>query len=221
MALDTVLEYIHVTENGLGNYQVTTMENVKMSKAKQAKPITSETPTPEALGASFAIEQHNVNGALLNTLKTVIGVYTVENKAEYESMVEGYGAQCKALYNANTAKVRKSEFKKIVDHASTSETRQTLFNIIDNYESVQSLVKDLRGLESGTKIIDEEGKVTKAPKDESEIETGESDEVTYQMTDDDKILNNLEVIQQLCYDKGYKMASELILQAMAKINEKV
>jgi hypothetical protein len=191
-----------------------------MSKAKQAKPITSETPTPEALGASFAIEQHNVNGALLNTLKTVIGVYTVENKAEYEAMVEGYGTQAKALYNANTAKVRKSEFKKIVDHASTSETRQTLFNIIDNYESVQSLVKDLRGLESGAKIIDEEGKVTKAPKDETE---GTEDETVEEVTfsEDDKILNNLEIIQALCYDKGYKIASELILQAMAKINEKV
>jgi hypothetical protein len=191
-----------------------------MSKAKQAKPITSDTPTPEALGASFAIEQHNVNGALLNTLKTVIGVYTVENKAEYESMVEGYGTQAKALYNANTAKVRKSEFKKIVDHASTSETRQTLFNIIDNYESVQSLVKDLRGLESGAKIIDEEGKVTKAPKDETE---GTEDETVEEVTfsEDDKILNNLEIIQALCYDKGYKIASELILQAMAKINEKV
>lgn len=191
-----------------------------MSKAKQAKPITSETPTPEALGASFAIEQHNVNGALLNTLKTVIGVYTVENKAEYEAMIEGYGAQCKALYNANTAKVRKSEFKKIVDHASTTETRNTLFNIIDNYESVQSLVKDLRGLESGAKIIDEEGKVTKAPKDESE---GAEDETVEEVifSEDDKILNNLEIIQALCYDKGYKIASELILQAMAKINEKV
>jgi len=185
-----------------------------MSKAKQTKGTT-----PEALGASFAVEQHNVNGALLNTLKTVIGAYTVENKAEYEAMIEGYGTQAKALYNANTAKVRKSEFKKICDHASQSETRQTLFNIIDNYESVQSLVKDLRGLESGSKVVDEEGKVVKAPKDESEGEEGETiEEVTF--SDEDKMLNNLEVIQQMCYDKGYKMASELILQAMAKINEK-
>jgi hypothetical protein len=192
-----------------------------MSKAKQAKPITSDTPTPEALGASFAIEQHNVNGALLNTLKTVIGVYTIENKAEYEAMVEGYGTQAKALYNANTAKVRKSEFKKIVDHASTQETRQTLFNIIDNYESVQSLVKDLRGLESGAKIIDEEGKVTKAPKEEGEEGENEDGVEEVNFSEDDKILNNLEIIQALCYDKGYKIASELILQAMAKINEKV
>jgi hypothetical protein len=189
-----------------------------MSKAKQAKPITSETPTPEALGASFAIEQHNVNGALLNTLKTIIGVYTVENKAEFEAMVEGYGTQAKALYNANTAKVRKSEFKKICDHASGQETRNTLFNIIDNYESVQSLVKDLRGLESGSKVIDEEGNITKAAKEEGENEEG-IEEITF--SDEDKMLNNLEIIQQLCYDKGYKMASELILQAMAKINEKV
>ena len=192
-----------------------------MSKAKQAKPITSDTPTPEALGASFAIEQHNVNGALLNTLKTVIGVYTIENKAEYEAMVEGYGTQAKALYNANTAKVRKSEFKKIVDHASTQETRQTLFNIIDNYESVQSLVKDLRGLESGAKVIDEEGKVTKAPKEEGEEGENEDGVEEVNFSEDDKILNNLEIIQALCYDKGYKIASELILQAMAKINEKV
>ena len=178
-----------------------------------------ETPqTPEALGASFAVHQHDINGALLGTLKSIIGTYTVENKAEYESMVEGYGAQCKALYNANTAKVRKSEFKKICDHASGQETRNTLFNIIDNYESVQSLVKDLRGLESGSKVINEEGKVTKAPKEEGESEEG-IEEITF--SDEDKMLNNLEIIQQLCYDKGYKMASELILQAMAKINEKV
>ncbi len=177
-------------------------------------------PSPEALGASFAIEQHNVNGALLGTLKTVISAYTIENKAEYQEMIEGYGTQAKALYNANTAKVRKSEFKKIVDHASTSETRQTLFNIIDNYESVQSLVKDLRGLESGSKVIDENGAVVKAEKAEKEDTTEDTiEEVTF--SDEDKILNNLEVIQQLCYDKGYKMASELILQAMAKINEKV
>lgn len=187
-----------------------------MSKAKKIDPTN-----PEALGASFAVHQHDINGALLGTLKSIIGTYTVENKAEYESMVEGYGAQCKALYNANTAKVRKSEFKKIVDHASSQETRQTLFNIIDNYESVQSLVKDLRGLESGSKVIDEEGKVAKAPKEEGDAsEEGEtSEEVTF--SDDDKILNNLEIIQALCYDKGYKMASELILQAMAKVNEKV
>jgi len=186
-----------------------------------AKTKTTAGTSPEALGAAFACEQANVNGKLLKTLKETIGVFTVENKAEYESMIEGYGTQAKSLYNANTAKVRKSEFKKICDHASESATRQTLFNIIDNYESVQSLVKDLRGLESGSKTIDENGNVAKAPKEEGEIDTGESDEVTYQMTDDDKILNNLEIIQQLCYDKGYKMASELILQAMAKINEKV
>jgi hypothetical protein len=145
-------------------------------------------------------------------------VYTVENKAEFEAMVEGYGTQAKALYNANTAKVRKSEFKKICDHASGQETRNTLFNIIDNYESVQSLVKDLRGLESGSKVIDEEGNITKAAKEEGENEEG-IEEITF--SDEDKMLNNLEIIQQLCYDKGYKMASELILQAMAKINEKV
>jgi hypothetical protein len=136
-------------------------------------------------------------------------------------MIEGYATQCKALYNANTAKVRKSEFKKICDHASGQETRQTLFNIIDNYESVQSLVKDLRGLESGSKVIDEEGNVTKAPKDETETDTEETDTEEVTFSEDDKILNNLEIIQQLCWDKGYKIASELIMQAMAKINEKV
>jgi hypothetical protein len=180
-----------------------------------------ETPkTPEVIGAAFAQIQANMNGELLKNLKDTIATYTVENKAEYEAMIEGYGTQAKSLYNANTAKVRKSEFKKVCDYASTQETRNTLFNIIDKYESVQSLVKDLRGLESGSKVIDENGDVTKAAKDDAAIETGESDEITYQMTDDDKILNNLEIIQQLCYDKGYKMASELILQAMAKINEK-
>lgn len=178
-----------------------------------------ETMTPETLGASFAVQQADVNGQLLKSLKTIIGTYTIENKAEYEAMIEGYGTQCKALYNANTAKVRKSEFKKIVDHASQSETRNTLFNIIDNYESVQSLVKDLRGLESGSKVVNDEGKVEKAPKDESE--TSEAESETIEFSEDDKILNNLEIIQALCYDKGYKIASELILQAMAKINEKV
>ena len=185
-----------------------------MSKAKK-----TEGTSPEALGAAFACEQANVNGKLLKTLKETIGAFTVENKAEFEAMVEGYATQVKTLYNANTAKTRKSEFKKICDHASTQETRQTLFNIIDNYESVQSLVKDLRGLESGSKVIDDEGNVSKAPKDEGDIEEAEVEEVTF--SDDDKILNNLEIIQQLCYDKGYKMASELILQAMAKVNEKV
>lgn len=185
-----------------------------MSKAKK-----TEGTSPEALGAAFACEQANVNGKLLKTLKETIGVFTVENKAEFEAMVEGYATQVKTLYNANTAKTRKSEFKKICDHASSQETRQTLFNIIDNYESVQSLVKDLRGLESGSKVIDDEGNVTKAPKEEGDSEEAEVEEVTF--SDDDKILNNLEIIQQLCYDKGYKMASELILQAMAKVNEKV
>jgi len=185
-----------------------------MSKAKK-----TEGATPEALGAAFACEQANVNGKLLKTLKETIGVFTVENKAEYEAMIEGYGTQAKSLYNANTAKVRKSEFKKICDHASQPETRQTLFNIIDNYESVQSLVKDLRGLESGSKVIDEEGNVSKAPKEDSEEDSDTVEEVTF--SEEDKMLNNLEIIQQLCYDKGYKMASELILQAMAKINEKV
>lgn len=185
-----------------------------MSKAKK-----TEGTSPEALGAAFACEQANVNGKLLKTLKETIGVYTVENKAEFEAMVEGYATQVKTLYNPNTAKTRKSEFKKIVDHASNQETRQTLFNIIDNYESVQSLVKDLRGLESGSKVIDEEGNVSKAPKEEGDSEEAEVEEVTF--SDDDKILNNLEIIQQLCYDKGYRMASELILQAMAKVNEKV
>jgi hypothetical protein len=178
-----------------------------------------ENTSPEALGASFAVHQHDINGALLGTLKSIIGTYTVENKAEYEAMIEGYGTQAKALYNANTAKVRKSEFKKICDHASTQETRQTLFNIIDNYESVQSLVKDLRGLESGSKVIDEDGNVTKAEKEETEGNDETIEEVTF--SEEDKMLNNLEIIQQLCYDKGYKIASELILQAMAKINEKV
>jgi hypothetical protein len=184
-----------------------------MSKVKK-----TEGATPEALGAAFACEQANVNGKLLKTLKETIGVFTVENKAEYEAMIEGYGTQAKSLYNANTAKVRKSEFKKICDHASQTETRQTLFNIIDNYESVQSLVKDLRGLESGSKTIDEEGNVVKAPKEDSEEDSDTIEEVTF--SEEDKMLNNLEIIQQLCYDKGYKMASELILQAMAKINEK-
>lgn len=181
---------------------------------------TKETVTPRALGAAFASEQANVNGALLQTLKQAIGAYTVENGAEYVEMVEGYGEQAKGLYNANTAKVRKSEFKKVIDHASKQETRQVLFNIIDTYESVQGLVKDLRALENGSKTIDDEGNVTKAAKDETESGDTETETVTIEVgMSQPSMIEALELIMQSAYDAGYLKAADLLQQAMSSIGK--
>jgi hypothetical protein len=185
--------------------------------SKRAK----EQVTPRAIGAAFASEQANVNGQLLQTLKQAVSAYTIDHQAEYAEMVEGYGEQAKGLYNANTAKVRKSEFKKVIDHASKQETRQTLFNIIDTYESVQSLVKDLRALENGSKVIDDEGKVAKAEKPESEkSESDETETVTIETgMSQPSMIEALEIIMQSAYDAGYLKAADLLQQAMASIGK--
>ena len=192
-----------------------------MSKAKQQ---AQEVHSPEAIGAHFASVQADNGKTLLKTLVQCIQAYTVENKAEYEAMIEGYGTQAKSLYDANTAKTRKSEFKKIVDHASASETRTNLFNIIGNYDSVQGLVRDLRALEKGTAQVNEEGKVEKVKAEKAEGEEGNS-EVT---ADDDKplalnltskagMVEALEIIMHAAHASGFTKASDLILQAQAAI----
>ena len=185
-----------------------------MAKAKT--PIT-----PRTLGAAFASEQAAIGVKLIDTLKQTISAYTVDQPAELAELIEGYGEQVKGLYNANTAKVRKSEFKKVVDHASKAETRKVLFNIVDNYDSVQALVKDLRGLESGSKIIDEAGKVAKAEKPEAEESEKSEDEtiVIEQGMSQPSMIDALELIMQSAYDSGYTKAADLIQQAMASIGK--
>lgn len=185
-----------------------------MSKKKE--PVT-----PRAIGAAFASEQAAIGAKLIDTLKQTISAYSVDQPAELAELVEGYGEQVKGLYNANTAKVRKSEFKKVIDHASKQETRKVLFNIIDTYESVQSLVKDLRALESGSKIIDDEGKVAKAEKPETEAsDTEDTETVTIEVgMSQPAMIEALELIMQNAYDAGYIKASDLIQQAMASIGK--
>lgn len=192
-----------------------------MSK-KQSKPDSTEVHSPEAIGAHFASVQADNGKTLIQILKQCIQAYTIENKAEYTAMIEGYGAQCKALYDANTAKTRKSEFKKVIDHASEQETRQVLFNVIDQYDSVQKLVKDLRMLESGKALVNDEGKVEKVKAEKAESDT---DEGNSEVTENQKInlgskeglLEALEAIMQAAYDQGYATASDLIQSAMASI----
>jgi hypothetical protein len=191
-----------------------------MSKAKQQ---AQEAHSPEAIGAHFASVQADNGKTLLKTLVQCIQAYTVENKAEYEAMIEGYGAQAKSLYDANTAKTRKSEFKKIIDHASAIETRTSLFNIIGNYDSVQSLVRDLRALEKGTAQVNEEGKVEKVKAEKADDTEGISE-----VTPDDKplalnltskagMVEALEIIMHAAHASGFTKASDLILQAQAAI----
>lgn len=178
--------------------------------------------SPEAIGAHFASVQADNGKTLIQILKQCIQAYTIENKAEYTAMVEGYGTQCKTLYDANTAKTRKSEFKKVIDHASEQETRQVLFNVIDSYDSVQKLVKDLRMLESGKALVNEEGKVekVKTEKPEGETEEGNSEVTENQkinLGSKDGLLEALETIMQAAYDQGFATATDLIQQAMASI----
>lgn len=192
-----------------------------MSK-KQSKPESTEVHSPEAIGAHFASVQADNGKTLIQCLKECIQAYTLENKAEYTAMIEGYGAQCKTLYDANTAKTRKSEFKKVIDHASEQESRQVLFNVIDQYDSVQKLVKDLRALESGKAQVNEEGKVekVKTEKTEGDIEEGNSEVTTSTQVDigsKDGLIEALETLMQAAYEQGYANASELIQQAMASI----
>lgn len=192
-----------------------------MSK-KQSKPDTQEVHSPESIGAHFASVQADNGKTLIQCLKQCIQAYTIENKAEFTAMIEGYGAQCKTLYDANTAKTRKSEFKKVIDHASEQDTRNTLFNVIDSYDSVQKLVKDLRMLESGKAQVNEEGKVekVKTEKPESETEEGNSEVTTSTQVDigsKEGLIEALETLMQAAYEQGYATASDLIQQAMASI----
>lgn len=177
-----------------------------------------EQHSPRTVGAHFASVQRDIGGQLMTTLKACIQAYSVDNKAEYTEMIEGYGEQVNGLYDKNTAKVRKSEFKKIVDHASTQETRQTLFNIIDNYESVQKLASDLRKLEKGTATVNEDGKVEKVAVEKEESESAESDIVTIEASmSQPSMIEALELIMQAAFDQGYTKASDLIQQAMTSI----
>lgn len=194
----------------------------KTKTVEQAVEQSDMIHAPEAIGAHFASVQADNGKTLIQCLKQCIQAYTIENKAEFTAMVEGYGAQCKSLYDANTAKTRKSEFKKVIDHASEQESRQVLFNVIDSYDSVQKLVKDLRMLESGKAVVNDEGKVEKVKTEKAE---GETDEGNSEVTENQKInlaskeglLEALEAIMTSAYDQGYATASDLIQQAMASI----
>ena len=194
----------------------------KPTSMELAVQAIDEVHPPESIGAHFASVQADNGKTLIQVLKQCIQAYTLENKAEYTAMVEGYGAQVKGLYDANTAKTRKSEFKKVIDHASEHESRTSLFNIIDQYDSVQKLVKDLRALESGKAVVNGEGKVEKVKAEKTE---GETEEGNSEVTEDQKInleskeglLEALEAIMTSAYDQGYATASDLIQQAMASI----
>lgn len=191
-----------------------------MSK-KQSKPEAQEVHSPESIGAHFASVQADNGKTLIQVLKQCVQAYTIENKAEYTAMIEGYGAQVKSIYDANTAKTRKSEFKKVIDHASEQDTRTSLFNIIDQYDSVQKLVKDLRALESGKAVVNDEGKVEKVKTEKPEGDAEGNSEVTASTQVDigskEGLIEALETLMQAAYEQGYANASELIQQAMASI----
>ncbi len=189
------------------------------------KPNDDVTHSPKAVGAHFASVQASIGGELIKTLKACIIAYTTAHKAEYQEMIEGYGEQAKALYDANTAKTRKSEFKKVVDHASADETRTNLVNIIDGYDSVQRLVKDLRALESGKAVVNDEGKIEKVKAEKTE---GETEGGNLQVTEDAKplqfdlatkagLIDALEIIMTAAHASGFTKASDLIMQAQASI----
>lgn len=193
-----------------------------MSK-KQSKPDSTDVHSPEAIGAHFASVQADNGKTLLKVLSECIQAYTVENRAEYEAMVEGYGTQAKSLYDANTAKTRKSEFKKVIDHASAQETRANLFNIIGNYDSVQGLVRDLRALEKGTAQVNEDGKVEKIKvekaegKDNTSSEENEEKPLQFNLASKSGMVEALEIIMHAAHASGFTKASDLILQAQAAI----
>ncbi len=185
------------------------------------KPNNDATHSPKAVGAHFASVQASIGGELIKTLKACIIAYTTAHKAEYAEMIEGYGEQAKSLYDANTAKTRKSEFKKVVDHASADETRQNLVNIIDSYDSVQRLVKDLRALESGKAVVNDEGKVekVKAEKAEgnSEVTADESKPLQFDLSKKEGLIEALEMIMIATHASGFTKAADLIMQAQASI----
>ena len=176
-----------------------------------------EKHSPQAIGAHFANIQASMGGELIKVLTQTIQAYTAGQEAEYTAMVEGYGEQANAVFNKATAKVRKSEFKKVADHASKQETRNDLMNIIGNYDSVQKLVSDLRKLEKGTAEIDEEGKVKPVKQDKPEQEEETRETVELVVDSQPAMIEALEVIMQSAYDAGYLKAADLIQQAMASI----
>ena len=179
--------------------------------------------TPRAIGAHFASTQANSEGKLIKQLKTIISEFGCDQVAEYAECLEGYAEQAKASFQANTAKVRKSEFKTVLDQAIDHEKRTRLFNIIDNYQSVQALVKDIRMLDKGTASVNDEGKVEKVKTEKTETEP--ENEVNETLTLDDKtnpgdVIDILEGIMQWAHGKGYSKASDLLLQAMSAIGTK-
>jgi hypothetical protein len=201
-------------------------KNTMAEQLEAVKPNNDATHSPKAVGAHFASVQASIGGELIKTLKACIIAYTTAHKAEYAEMVEGYGEQAKSLYDANTAKTRKSEFKKVVDHASADETRQNLVNIIDGYDSVQRLVKDLRALESGKALVNDEGKVekVKAEKQEGDSEEGnsevtadESKPLQFDLSKKEGLIEALEMIMIATHASGFTKAADLIMQAQASI----
>lgn len=189
------------------------------------RPNNDATHTPKAVGAHFASVQASIGGELIKTLKACIMAYTPAHKAEYAEMLEGYSEQAKALYNGDTAKTRKSEFKKVIDHASTDETRTNLVNIIDQYDSIQRLVKDLRALENGKAVVNEEGKVEKVKTEKTEGEGEGNSEVTedqakplqFDLSTKAGLIDALEVIMTASHAAGFTKAADMIMQAQASI----
>lgn len=188
------------------------------------KPNDDATHTPKAVGAHFASVQASIGGELIKTLKSCIIAYTTAHKAEYAEMIEGYGEQAKALYDANTSKTRKSEFKKVIDHASADETRQNLVNIIDQYDSVQRLVKDLRALENGKAVVNDEGKIEKVKAEKAEGEADGNSEVTenekplqFDLSTKAGLIDALEMIMIATHAAGFTKGADLIMQAQASI----
>ena len=179
-----------------------------MSKKQQQE-------SPAAIGAHFAQVQKDMGGKLMETLKQTVGYFSVGQQAEYDAMLAGYGEQAAALYDKGTAKVRKSELKKILDHASKQETRQQLFTILPSFSSVQALAAALRKLEKGTAGIDEQGNIKPVKQEKQEEETRETVELV--IDSQPAMIEALEVIMQSAYDAGYLKAAELIQQAMGSI----
>lgn len=172
--------------------------------------------SPQSIGAHFAQVQKDMGGKLMETLKQTVGHFSVGQQAEYDAMLAGYGEQVAALYDKATAKVRKSELKKILDHASKQETRQQLFTILPNFSSVQALAAALRKLEKGTAELDEQGNIKPVKQDKpEEEETRETVELV--IDSQPAMIEALEVIMQSAYDAGYLKAAELIQQAMSSI----
>lgn len=172
--------------------------------------------TPRALGAQFAQTQANTDGKLMKQLQSIISTYTVDQVAEFTECLEGYGEQAKQAFNPNTAKVRKSEFKTVLDQAIDHEKRTVLFNILPNYQSVQALVKDLRALNNGKAVVNEEGKVEKIKAEKTETEEAPGETMEIELSKPNAI-DVLEQVMQWAHEQGYGKAADLLQQAQAAI----